>query len=549
MFELSEILPIVAIDKLRPVDPMPELEWLRQIGFTIDGRPFDLSRVPYQRQIYEDQRPYQVFQKGSQVGISSRSLAKVLWGADQLGMRWIYFLPTDDESDDFVADRVEGVIRNSEYLMDRVGRTDNRGLKTIGPGLNYYRGLWTKRRAKSVPADGLVFDEVDEHKPEMIAFGEDRVLASDWQWRIYLSVPSFSDIGINALFNETDQRYYHIRCGCGHWNCLDLDFPENFIDVGTDRAKSWPAGATHYVGCAKCAGGLDVAAGEWIAKYPDRLKAGYIISRLYSPSYPPHYPNAATFLMEEYAESLKSQTRAERFTIAFRGLPFDGAGARITDELLDSLEGEDGFIYSSRGCVIGIDQGDTLHITVCGFAGKDRLQLIYCEATSDWTRLDHLMKRYGAAMAGCDGNPNRDNAKAFVAKHPKHAFIQDFTGKDLQDKESLFRGKQPVRWVTVDRTESLDATVDFLESGRLILPDKRRLSGADKSHYEEWRRHVKNLKSKIEDTPRGKQKMYLRGVPNHQGMALNTARIAAFELGMRRPVTGVAPVFMGWGNA
>jgi len=555
---IAEILPDHAAERLRQQTPLTELEWVTHAGFTIDGRPFDLSRVPYQRGIYADDSPYQVFQKGSQVGISSRLLVKVLHGADQLGMRWIYFLPTDDEMDDFVQDRVHGVINASDYLSQRIGSTDNVGLKHIGGGLVYFRGLWTKRRAKSVPADGLIFDEVDETKPENIAFGEDRVLASSWQWRMYLSVPSFSDVGINALFNETDKRHYHHKCpSCGEWNCMDEDFPANFlpvkkssvIRVGPEKGarRGGPLqDATHYRGCRWCGAALDMAAGEWVPKYRGRTKHGYLLSRLYTPVHPPHFPNVATFIMSEFHEALRSNLKMERFTIAFRGLPFDGEGARITDDLLDQLEGDDGFVLTGTGCVMGVDQGDTLHVCVFQILDRERMQMVWCEHFEDWSRLDDLMERYGVTMAGCDGNPNRDNAKAFAARHGRRAFIQDFTGRELQDKESLFRGKTPVRWVTVDRTESLDATVDFMESGRLVLPNKERLTGAAKTHYEEWRRHVKNLKSKTEDTPRGKQKVYLRNVPNHQGMALNTARIAGFELGINRPITGTGPVFVGW---
>jgi hypothetical protein len=540
----------------RPVRKVRSLvQWARQVNYTIDGNVFNLNKVPYSKAIYaDDKATTYVFRKGSQVAITSWALAKAMHGADELGMRWIYFLPTDTEMDDFVADRVGGVIENSKYLRSRVGSTDNSGLKKIGDqgGLLYFRGLWTRRHAKSVPADGLIFDEVDEINPELIAFGEDRVLASAWQTKVYLSVPSFSDIGIDKLFKDSDQRFYLIKCKqCNTYASIDEDFPKNFIPVPESTKKLFPSGAKYYHGCLNCGAELVVKDGEWVAKHPGAPRRGYHVSRLIQEKHPPDFANSATYLMDEFKRAHGSQVRMSRFTIAFQGMPFDGEGARLTEELLDSLEVKDeGWRYSGSGMFLGCDQGDMLDIGIFCRVGE-KLQLIYCENTQEWDRLDMLMERYGIVMAGVDGNPNRHNAKKFAAKWKKRAFIQDFTGDKIQDKVTMHEGKTEVRWVTTERTQSLDATVDFVESGRLMLPDRRILTGRDLTMYERFRLHVRNLKSKLETplTGAAPRRVYLRNVPNHQGMALNTARIAAFELGVRRPLTGTAPQFIKWGNA
>lgn len=546
---LHDIITRDGAEKLRPKQRLNLKDWTVAANYTIDGNPCNLDKIPYVRGVYDDDCSTYVFRKGSQVAVTSWALAKALHGADELGMRWIYFLPTDSEMDDFVADRVRGVIEASPRLQSRMGSTDNVGLKKIGAGLVYFRGLWTKRRAKSVPADGLIFDEVDEINPENIAFGEDRVLASAWQMKIYLSVPSFSDTGIDKLFKETDQRFYLIRCsGCGSWNSIDEDFPLNFLPVSQSQKRSFPDKATHYRGCLKCQRRLEMTDGEWVAKRPSEVRHGYHVSRLVTLVYPPDYPNAATFLMDEFSRSQGSQARMARWEIAFRGYPYDGEGARITDELLNSLEGFEGFFYTgAQGCFMGVDQGDNLDISIYQRLGKD-LKLIYCEQTQQWDRLDDLMERYNITLAGIDGNPNRNSAKKFATKWKKRAFIQDFVGDQLQDRLTVFEGREECRWVTMDRTQSLDATVDFVESGRLILPNRKKLTGRDLTNYERYRQHLRNLKSKIEETPTVPKRVYLRNVPNHQGMALNTARIAAFELGVRAPVTGTTPVFLDWGG-
>jgi hypothetical protein len=537
---------------------MDFLPWTKAAGFTIDGNRFELDRVPWLGEICRDNPRVLVCRKASQVAVSSYSLGRAEWSADQQGQRWIYFLPTDDEMDDFVADRVDKTLADSDYLTGRLGKTDNRGLKHIGPGLIYFRGLWTKRRAKSVPCDGLIFDEVDEQKPENIAFGEDRVLASKFQNKIFLSVPSFSNYGIDKLFQDSDRRFFKHKCeACGTWNCLDKEFPLNFLEVPQALKKSFPEGASHYRGCRSCGAKLDVTNGVWVPEEPDNRTRGYHISRLYTLSYPPDYPNAATYLMDEWRKAQGDQARLGRFIIAFRANPFDGEGARINDKLLEGLEAGHGFFYSGSGTVMGIDQGNKLHVSIYQVEPGQRLRLIYCEVTEDWDRAAELFRRFGCYTAGVDRGPGVHSARALAAQFKGRVFLISYGNDEIESKEDepvkrrvktdLHKGKIGVPWVTVDRTTTLDATTEFVDVGLMTLPDRKELQGEDIPRYKEWRENVANLKWKFEDTPTGRRRNYIK-CENHHGMGLNYARIAAFEVGLKPPTVTVMPKFVSWGE-
>jgi hypothetical protein len=559
---LKQILPDNAAERFTVHEPLSLMDWTREANYTIDGNPCDLERIPWLRPIYEDESRVMVFRKGSQVAVSSYALARAFHGADQLGMRWMYFLPTDDEMDDFVADRVKGVIDASEHLLARMGNTDNVGLKKIGydGGLIYFRGLWTKRRAKSVPADALIFDEVDELKPENVAFGEDRVLASRFQAKLYLSVPSFSNYGIDALFHASDQHFYLHKCpACGEWNSLDRDWPLNFLEIPANLKKSYPAGATHYRGCRWCGARLDVRYGEWVPEQPDNRTRGYHLSRLYTLTCPPDFPNPATYLWHEWESAQGNQERVGRFVIAFRGMPFDGEGARLTDKRLEDLEVDYGFLYrASGGTVMGLDQANRLHVSIYAVVGT-ALKLIYCEVTEDWDRAAELFRRFGCYVGGTDRVPDVHSARGLAHAFKGRMYLIDYAGDQVESKEGerikrrvkddLHKGKFQVPWVSVDRTNTLDATVELVDGGSVILPDRTKLSGIEISRYKEWRENVANLKWKFEDTPSGRRRVYIKS-PNHHGMGLNYARIAAFELGAKPPPPDVMPRFGEfWGNA
>jgi hypothetical protein len=541
---LTEILPADAAE--RAVGPtLTFREWIDRAAITLRGRPYSFEGHEYLEAIVDDDHPDQTFEKGAQVGISTVALLKGLYVADHLGGKCVYYFQDDGAVSDFSSDRAAPVIRESDYLGERVRDTDRVGLKQIGAGSLYFRGLFTKGKAKSVDADFVILDELDEAKQEHKEFALDRLMHSDLQWVFALSQPSFPGYGIDAEFQDTDRRYWFLRCpACGARQCLELDWPAQFIELTPRERKSRPDGTTHYRGCKKCAARLDMAAGEWVAESPSRNRRGYHLSQLFSQIRPANYPNLATKLMAEFDAARRSQLKMGRFMISVVGFPYAGANARITDELLDACEGTGGFLREASWSFMGVDQGDMLAISIWVRQAAG-LVCAWIEETEDWARLDALMVRYGTAMCVIDAMPNKDSAKEFACRHRGRVHIQYFGGKELRTGGELHRGKTSVPVVTVDRTDTLDATVDGLEAGMFTLPDKSALSGRDLAAYLRFRSHLKMLIARIEETKTGRQqRVYLRNVQNHHGMALNSARIAAFELGVKPPATGTPPLFL-----
>ena len=524
---------------------IPLREWIARAGITLKSQPYSTKGHEYLDQILDDRSPYQVFRKGAQVGISTTMLLKSLWISDCLARKCVYYFQDDNAVSDFSNDRCQPMIEASAYLAGRLRTTNNVQLKQIGPGSLYFRGLFSKGKVKSIDADAIFLDELDEAKPANVAFAIDRLMHSDLGWVTSLSQPSYPGVGIDAEFADTDQLFWHLKCpNCGEWNCLDLSFPKNFIAISESKKKSFPDGATHYRGCTKCETKLDMSKGTWIAKHPGRRKRGYHLSQLFSQIRPPAYPNKSTEIMREYSEMRRSTLKYERFTVSVLGWPFAGGNARITDEVLDWCEGEHGFSNSEFDAFLGVDQGDTLTITV-GMISGDRFMVIHVEETEQWDRLDYLMDKFGVRFAVIDALPNKHSAKSFAARHPGRVAIQYFQGKEYKTGFELFENKINVQTVLVDRTTSIDSMVDKFEAGKIVLPNRRRASGKNLQALEDFRRHCRNLVAKIEETPSGMlRKTYLSGrIENHYGMSLNSALVAGFELGMGSSGPMVMPVF------
>jgi hypothetical protein len=522
-------------------------EWVARAQIMLRGETYSFKRHEYLKQILEDRHPDQVFLKGAQVGISTVVLLKALYVADHLNKKAIYFFQDDGAVKDFSDDRANPIIISSPYLSSRTRGTSNSGLKHLGPyGSLFFRGLQNAGKAKSIDGDMIVLDEVSEMRDEYRALAQDRVMHSDLQWIHHLSQPDLPGKNIDAEFNTTDAHFWHLICpGCNHRNCLELNFPDNFIPIAETEKKKWPEGVTHYRGCTQCGHALNPKVGEWIPRHPTRSRRGYHLSQLYTQIKPPAAPNYATYIMKEYETSKLAEAKIKRFTISVLGFGYGGSNVRVTDELLTECEGSHGFSFSETGAFMGVDQGDILHIVIGVRIGKD-FHIVYAEETESWSRLDVLMVQYGVSLCLIDALPNKHTAKSFVSRHRGRAAIQYFAGKELKRGVEIHEGFHEIDTVAMDRTEALDAMIDRMQLQKLILPSRRMCSGSDLATLEDVRRHLRALTTKNETGSNGMtRRVYDSGpmVMNHFGMAMNSAVVAAFELGVQ-PGPMVMPIFL-----
>ena len=78
----------------------------------------------------------------------------------------------------------------------------------MGPGSIYFRGTNSRTQMKSVPADFLVFDEIDEMLPANVELARKRLGHSDLGLGARTSPPPPSPAtGSTGSFEESDQRH------------------------------------------------------------------------------------------------------------------------------------------------------------------------------------------------------------------------------------------------------------------------------------------------------------------------------------------------------
>src|SRR5437867_10430082 len=127
----------------------------------LDGRPFGFEGHEYLRGIYDDASPHVVLSKAAQIGGTTWAILRSIH-ACMSGLNVMYFFPTRTDVLEFSKSRVSPLLAENPFLARQMTETDTAGLKRIGDAHLYLRGMQSSVGMKSVPADMIVFDELDE---------------------------------------------------------------------------------------------------------------------------------------------------------------------------------------------------------------------------------------------------------------------------------------------------------------------------------------------------------------------------------------------------
>jgi len=441
-----------------------------------------------------------------------------------MGLNVMYFFPTRTDVLEFSKARVGPLLTDNPFLGRLITDTDTAGLKRIGSGHLYLRGMQSTVGMKSVPSDMLVFDELDETTPEAMSLARERLGHSDYKRVVELSNPSLPNYGVDAAYQLSDQRHWTIRCGeCGTWTAPDRAFPTK---LGEEvRIIGEREDGSCYLACPKCDAGLDVSTGEWVADFPDRTIHGYRISQLFSSKVDPGE------ILHEY----RTTRFPEKFFNLKIGIAWADTQNRLTAAEVLARCGEHGMEESSdEPCTLGVDTGSQLHVVIARRVEQGRhkgaRQVLYIGTRQHYSELDELMRRYNVGLCVIDALPEIHATREFAGRHPGRVFLNYF----LESQRGSYKWSREERIVQENRTEALDASRQAIRDGKIILPR----GGAV---IQEFAEHLaSDVKQLVEDADTGaKSFRYVRTGTDHFSLAFTYECIAA-----SRYASGVGRVFV-----
>jgi hypothetical protein len=480
---LANLFPGAEIKKALAEDiaDKPFYEWVKEI--TLDGRPFTYTRHEYLIEPYKDSHPHQVEEKAAQMGLTSKAMLRVAYGARYGGYRGIlYLFPNKTDVTDFSKGRIDPLIdENPDTIGKWLRDTDSANIKRIWDAFLYLRGMKSRIGLKSIPVDLIVFDELDESSPNAVDMAVERMSHSEFKEVMKLSNPTLPDYGIDKAFQETDQRYWLLKCKkCGEYTCLEDTFPDCLITVKNRVIRA----------CQKCKSELNPSVGHWVAKKPGvKERRGYHYSQLFS-----HFVDPGDILHQ-----FRTTNNLTDFYNLKIGNAYVEAENRLSVQEVLALCSNEGIVSEDKGpCYMGVDQGKDLHVVIGKKHPEKAGQIIHLCVYRDWKELDRLIKNFNVQRCVVDALPETRNARAFAKRHNGKIFLCYY--QDHQKGHYSWHEKELI--VSCNRTESLDASHREIMEQAVILPKECEI-------IQEFAQHLHNVAKKLEEDEETGSKRYV----------------------------------------
>lgn len=392
------------------------------------------------------------------------SLVRAFHAAYHWNLRIMFTLPREQDAIDMVQTRVDPMLKASPLLTEMLGEPNTMSTKKIGNSYLFFMYLTIEPR--SMPGDIIFIDEVDLSDPDNLRTALNRLDASRWKLNYYISTPTISNFGIDALFRDSDMRRWIVKCPhCNEYQ--QLDWNKNVRVIGNQDSPD-----DVYYMCHKCSGRLsmwDVSNGQWIAERPERTPehVGFHISQMMT-----------TNAMDMWKIWRDPQTNLVEFWRKRLGTPYEIGGGSISrddflvncfDEPYDWEDPESGEQY-----YLGADQGNELQVVV-GKNENGRIKIVHIEIIpkeEGFDRLEQLIRLYKVRRAVIDANPNRHKAIEMRKRFPGRVLIADYAEQKKVWNITKQGDKDEKQFtnVSINRTTGFDGLMESVKKGMWMLP-------------------------------------------------------------------------------
>lgn len=474
--------------------------WATTGGFIADREPINLVDWTYLREIYESVPANPVdwdgtIMKSAQGGASVFAMLLSMWLLLTRRCQGAYFLPTKDHAMAFSGERFIRMARDNPVISKALGEVHDEGdegsksIRRFMHSILYFTYMGGKVTTESLPLDYLIFDEVQVMSLKVMETALERISASPLRLLLRLSTANFEGADIHYFFQRSDQREWHVHCGCpdgvvltDHW---DAKAGPLCIREPHGKVRTEP-----YFWCPRCELPLDnVRAGTYHPRNPGVKRMGWHFPQFLSPRW------TAGMTLDAWRERIDTKNFYNRKL----GLPYtDPETQPITEAMLANAQDvtlpwvSHGYTKTEAPDAVfaGIDQMGHDNRIIVATPHGDRMRVVHAEivqAGDPWVRCGAIMKDYRVSVCAVEALPNYNEA---------HRFARDFDGKvfivhyaDLIDQLVLW-GDRPREKVTVRKTDEdakarWTATVDQYKmmswalgqwtEGRVVTPDARTL--------------------------------------------------------------------------
>lgn len=420
------------------------------------GIPLDFQNHPFLWDIFCDLSPKQAIRKAAQVGFTTTAIIKSFWLAKSRQMDIIYTMPTYSDVKTLVTSKVDRIIDQNPVLQEWVSKKDTIGQKSIGNSMIYYDGTWSERDALSKSSDLNIHDEVDRSNLKVIEQYHSRLQHSKYGYEWMFSNPSVPNVGVDNLWNLSDQKHWFIQCkSCQKQQFLTM---KNIFE-GKDFNVQNNTG--YYFGCFSCKTELPRYKGKWVKRWPKSDVSGYWISLLMCP-----------WVSADEIKKLQREKPADYFDNFVLGVPHIGSGNTVTKDIIirnltDDINRQEGRI------VIGVDPGIDIRYVI-----GNRQGLFHYGSCKTYRELEHFMNRWPKAIMVIDQGGDIIGPRELRAKYKNRVFLARYRNDVVSD--NLFSWDDTDGIVTIQRNNTIQLLIDEFTDSRIPL------YGTENDWYDYW---------------------------------------------------------------
>lgn len=468
----KEILLLLEEKRLREskTAQLSRFDFVNKYHMTHKYRKLNFDKRNFLLELYSDTSKKIIVKKAVQVGVSEWALCDALYMCMEMGLSGAYILTKSRLRDDFVAERINPVLQEVPYYHSTIGETNNLGIKQLGKGVLRFLGSNSESEFISFPADFMIIDEVDRCDQTNLALVPDRLQASDYKLERWISNPTVEGMGIDELYQTSDQKEWVLQCK----KCKESFVLDWFINVVKEKSGGFyePRDVEFFEGlkknldmyCHLCEEKLDrLSNGIWIANNPKSEISGYTISQLYSPTV------ELADMWGDFSTSLLNDTKMQVFWNNKLGLAYKAVGSKITPEMLKNCEQQyvlPDYYDGTQSVYAGVDVGSLLHVVI-RVKEENEKKLLYCGTVENFTELSELIAQYKIETMVIDMYPEVRKCKEFQEVHNDVVWLADYHRGSTMDEVTY---SERLKFVRADRTASIDGVVEDIRKGTFVLP-------------------------------------------------------------------------------
>lgn len=443
------------------------LLWLTEQGIVNEkGEPLDFYDHAFILDILTDWNSHLVVKACAQIGKSVTFILKALFAIKYLRFNIIYTFPSDDDTKEFVASKVNKIIQANHHEFEGMD-SDSIERKEINGRFLYFKGTISKTAAISTSADLLIHDEASRSNQQALDTYKSRTKASDYKGRWMFSNPTTEKDLLDQEWKKSDQKEWTVTCP----HCQQehyLIWPDSI-----DKEKKC------FV-CRLCKEPIndDVRRqGKWVKQNPESTISGYHISHLI----------ATKISAEEIIED--SEGDQEYFHNFVLGEPYNPGDLSVSKStILDIWTPKE---LATGNYYLGVDVGNIKHYVLGSEKG-----IIKVGRFTKWQDLDDIIAFYKPKVGVIDAMPDRTMAGYYVENYPQ--MLMSFFQENTNNPQTIvWWGENDKRGVVYSfRDRAIDRMLsDMIEAKFLIgVPSDKDLILYIK-HFETMRR-VKETNAK-----------------------------------------------------